>query len=53
MNLVEMLAVFVKESVGENKLPDRAEEKSGEKHMETMTDWEQEADLDAVLGFCR
>lgn len=50
-NLVEMLAPFVKEPVRENKLPDLAEEKSGEQHTETMPDWEQEADLDAALDF--
>lgn len=50
-NLVEMLAPFVKEPAGENKLPDLAEEKSGEEHTETMTDWEQEADLEAALDF--
>mgnify|MGYP000276143889 FL=1 len=50
-NLVEMLAPFVKEPAGENQLPDLAEEKSGEEHTETMTDWAQEADLDAALAF--
>ena len=50
-NLFEMITPFVKESVGEKELPDFAKEKVNERHMEDMTDWEQEADLDAALYF--
>ena len=50
-NLFEMITPFVKESVGEKELPDFAKEKVNERHMEDMTDWEQEADLDAALDF--
>ena len=32
-------------------MPDFAKEKVNERHMEDMTDWEQEADLDAALDF--
>ena len=46
-----MITPFVKESVGEKELPDFAKEKVNERHMEDMTDWEQEADLDAALDF--
>ncbi|MBU5481152.1 hypothetical protein [Blautia sp. MSJ-19] len=50
-NLFEMLAPFVKESAGEKALPDLIKEKASEQHTEAMTDWEQEADLDAALDF--
>ena len=50
-NLFEMLAPFVKESAGEKELSDLTEEKESEQHTEDITDWEQEADLDAALDF--
>lgn len=50
-NLFELLVPFVKETAGEKELSDLAEEKASEQHMEDMTDWEQEADLDAALDF--
>ena len=46
-----MLAPFVKKSAGEKEVPDLAKEKASEQHTEDMTDWEQEADLDAALDF--
>ena len=46
-----MLAPFVKESAGEKELSDLTEEKESEQHTEDITDWEQEADLDAALDF--
>ena len=52
-NLLEMLTPFVKESVGENSVPDRvlALEKSDHRVAENTLDWEQEDDLDAALDF--
>ena len=50
-NLFELLVPFVKESAGEKELLDLAKEKASEQHTEDMTDWEQEADLDAALDF--
>ena len=50
-NLFEMLAPFVKKSAGGKEVPDLAKEKASEQHTEDMTDWEQEADLDAALDF--
>lgn len=50
-NLFELLVPFVKETAGEKELSDLAEEKASEQHTEDMTDWEQEADLDAALDF--
>ena len=50
-NLFEMLAPFVKESAGEKELSDLTEEKESEQHTEDITDWAQEADLDAALDF--
>lgn len=52
-NLLEMLTPFVKESVGENSLPDRvlALEKPENEVAENTLDWEQEDDLDAALDF--
>ena len=50
-NLFELLAPFVKEVEGEKELSDLAKEKASEQHTEDMTDWEQEADLDAALDF--
>ena len=50
-NLFELLAPFAKESAGEKELSNLVEEKASEQHTEDMTDWEQEADLDAALDF--
>ena len=52
-NLLEMLTPFLKESVGENSVPDRvlALEKSDHGVAENTLDWEQEDDLDAALDF--
>ena len=52
-NLLEMLTPFLKESVGENSVPDRvlALEKSDHGVAENTLDWEQEADMDAALDF--
>ena len=50
-NLFELLTPFVKESAGEKELSNLAKETANEQHMEDMTDWEQEADLDAALDF--
>ena len=52
-NLLEMLTPFLKESVGENNLPDRALtiEKTENEGAENTLDWEQEADMDAALDF--
>ena len=50
-NLFEMLAPFVNDSAGEKELSDLTEEKESEQHTEDITDWEQEADLDAALDF--
>ena len=52
-NLLEMLAPFVKESVGDNNLPDRAMTMEIPDHevTENTLDWEQEADMDAALDF--
>ena len=52
-NLLEMLTPFLKESVGENSVPDRvlALEKSDHGVAENTLDWGQEDDLDAALDF--
>ncbi|MGN0354162.1 MAG: hypothetical protein ACI4EI_03690, partial [Muricoprocola sp.] len=52
-NLLEMLTPFVKESVGENNMPDRAltVEKPDNEATDNTLDWEQEADMDAALDF--
>lgn len=52
-NLLEMLTPFLKESVGENNLSDRALtiEKTENEGAENTLDWEQEADMDAALDF--
>mgnify|MGYP004668657027 FL=1 len=52
-NLLEMLAPFVKESVGESSLPDRtlSVEKPDDEIMEDNLDWEKEVDMDAALDF--
>lgn len=52
-NLLEMLTPFLKESVGENNLPDRTLtiEKTENEGSENTLDWEQEADMDAALDF--
>ena len=50
-NLFELLAPFAKESAGEKEMSNLVEEKESEQHTEDMTDWEQEADLDAALDF--
>lgn len=52
-NFLEMLTPFLKESVGENNLPDRALtiEKTENEGAENTLDWEQEADMDAALDF--
>lgn len=52
-NLLEMLTPFLKESVGENNLLDRALtiEKTENEGAENTLDWEQEADMDAALDF--
>ena len=50
-NLMEMLVPFVRESAGEKGLPDLVKKKTCDQHTEDMTDWEQEADLDAALDF--
>ena len=54
-NLLEMLAPFVKESVGEINLPDRTltMEKTDGEIAEDNLDWEKEADMDAALDFGR
>ena len=50
-NLLEMLAPFVKESVGGSSLTDRtlSVEKPDDEIMEDSMDWEKEADMDAAL----
>ena len=52
-NLLEMLTPFLKESVGENNLSDRALtiEKTENEGAENTLDWEQEADMDAALDY--
>ena len=52
-NLLEMLAPFVKESVGGSSLTDRtlSVEKPDDEIMEDSMDWEKEADMDAALDF--
>ena len=52
-NLLEMLAPFVKESVGESNLSDRTliMEKADGEITEDNLDWEKEADMDAALAF--
>lgn len=52
-NLLEMLATFVKESVGESSLPGMAitMEKPDHELTENSLDWEKEADMDAALDF--
>ena len=52
-NLLEMLAPFVKESVGENQPSGRSsKEKPDEAGSRKIhLDWEQEADMDAALDF--
>ena len=52
-NLLEMLAPFVKESVGESNLSDRTliMEKADGEITEDNLDWEKEADMDAALDF--
>ena len=52
-NLLEMLAPFVKESVGESNLSDRTliMEKADGEITENNLDWEKEADMDAALDF--
>ena len=52
-NLLEMLVPFVKESVGENNLPNMAMtmEKPDNEATDNTLDWEQEADMDAALDF--
>ena len=52
-NLLEMLVPFVKESVGDNNLPNMATtmEKPDNEATDNTLDWEQEADMDAALDF--
>ena len=52
-NLLEMLAPFVKESVGGKRLSDGATtmEKPNDEITEDNLDWEKEADMDAALDF--
>ena len=52
-NLLEMLVPFVKESVGDNNLPNMAMtmEKPDNEATDNTLDWEQEADMDAALDF--
>ena len=52
-NLLEILAPFVKESVGEINLPDRTLTmgKTDGEIAEDNLDWEKEADMDAALDF--
>ena len=52
-NLMEMLVPFVKESVGDNNLPNMAMtmEKPDNEATDNTLDWEQEADMDAALDF--
>ncbi len=52
-NLLEMLAPFVKESVGGNGLPDMSMTtgKQDNEITEDTLDWEKEADMDAALDF--
>ena len=52
-NLLEVLAPFVKESVGESNLSDRTlrMEKADGEITEDNLDWEKEADMDAALDF--
>ena len=52
-NLLEMLAPFVKGSVGESNLSDRTliMEKADGEITEDNLDWEKEADMDAALDF--
>ena len=52
-NLLEMLAPFVKESVGESNLSDRILEleKTDGETTENNLDWEKEVDMDAALDF--
>ena len=51
-NLLEMLAPFVKETMG-GSLPDRilAAEKPDDESIEDSLNWEKEADMDAALDF--
>lgn len=53
-NLLEMLTPFLKESVGENNLSDRALtiEKTENEGAENTLDWEQEADMDTAHLRC-
>ena len=52
-NLLEMLVPFVKESVGDNNLPNMAMtmEKPDNEATDNTLDWEREADMDAALDF--
>ena len=52
-NLLEMLVPFVKESVGDNNLPNMAMTmaKPDNEATDNTLDWEQEADMDAALDF--